>query len=352
MLYDEHRALGARMVDFGGWEMPVQYSGILDEHRTVRSAAGLFDVSHMGEIEINGKDAEACCRRIFVNDAAAIRPGQAQYSMMCNAEGGVVDDVIVYRLDTESFLVCVNAANAARDYRWILEHFEGDCVVADRSDDYGLIAVQGPVAVSIVRALLSEAEDLARFSFVLGSIEGIDVLLARTGYTGEDGFECFVAAPRAVELWRLLLAAGSERGLKPVGLGARDTLRLEAALPLYGHELGEDITPFEAGLRWVVKLNRPEMVGYEALEKASRRIARKLVGLVIEGGIARSGYAVATEEGEVGTVTSGSHCPTLGKSLALALVSSDAPGAGLSVNIRGRIRTAQVTGIPFYVRQR
>ncbi len=355
-LYQQHVDAGARMVEFAGWQMPVQYTSIVAEHHAVRTAAGIFDVSHMGEIEISGAAAEDCCCRLFSNDASRLAPGRAQYSLIVNEEGGTVDDIIVYRLEAERFFVCVNAANAAKDFAWIDERAPAGATIKDVSAEYALLALQGPAAVSVVEQLTGAegSSDLPE-RFCVGRVEvaSVPVLLARTGYTGEDGFEMFVPAQAATQLWRAVLDAGRQQGVVPVGLGARDTLRLEASLPLYGHELGEDINAYEAGLGWAVKLNRPHMTGYGALASVRETgPRRRLLGLEVEGGIARNGHMVVAGEKTVGTVTSGSHCPTLGKALALALVEADSPREGLAVDVRGKARGVRVTDLPFYVRQR
>jgi len=350
-LHDEHVALGARMVEFAGWSMPVQYDGIVNEHLRVRRAAGLFDVSHMGELEVSGPDAEACLARLLANDVRRLAPGRAQYSLIPNASGGVVDDVIVYRLEPERFMICLNAANADKDVAWIEGHAEGDCEIRDVSDDRALLALQGPAAGSILADLCPQADGLARFGCCHAQVGGADILVARTGYTGEDGFELFVRPEHAVALWRTLLASQGGAAAGAIGLGARDTLRLEAALPLYGHELDEDISPFEAGLAWVVKLDREHMVGYASLREASERPSRRLVGLEVSGGIARQGCSVLASGTEIGMVTSGSYCPAIEKAVALALVASDGSCSDLAVEVRGKGRPATATDIPFYVRQ-
>jgi aminomethyltransferase len=349
-LYDEHVGCGARMVEFAGWAMPVQYTGVIAEHLRVRSAAGLFDVSHMGEVVLRGPGAEAFCRRVFTNDAGRLQPGRAQYSLIANEHGGIVDDVIVYRLGPDEFLVCVNASNRAKDVAWLDARLGSDCVLEDRSDDYALLAVQGPAAVTLVARLAPELAALPRFGCASANVAGIHVLAARTGYTGEDGFELFADSRDAVALWRGLLQAGAAHGLGPAGLGARDTLRLEAALPLYGHELDEDTSPYEVGLGWAVKLEDDDKVGYAALRAArDGAAARRLVGLEMLEGIAREGCAVLASGGQIGKVTSGSHCPSLGKACALALVDRGALEAEVGVEIRGKRRAARVTDLPFYV---
>jgi len=337
------------MVEFAGYEMPVQYSSIIEEHLAVRKSCGLFDVSHMGEILIEGPRALECVSRLFSNDASVLAPGRAQYSLIPNEGGGILDDIIVYRLAEESFFVCVNAANAAKDFDWVRSRAPGSgCTVRDVSEEYALIAVQGPDAVDLVDELLPGAAALDRFGFFPAKLRGHRALVARTGYTGEDGFEVFVETDAAVGLWRELC----ERGAAKAGLGARDTLRLEAALPLYGHELGEDISPYEARVGWAVKLNRADMVGYEALCRAKANPARRrTVGLLMEAGIAREGCAVLASGARIGAVTSGTHGPSIGCGVALALVDRDPSGLALAVDVRGKVRNARVTALPFYVRQ-
>ncbi len=341
------------MVDFAGWEMPVQYRSIVAEHRAVRTSAAIFDVGHMGELEISGTEAAPCCARLMSNDPSRLEPGRAQYNLMINESGGVVDDVIAYRLAGDRFFVCVNASNTAKDLEWIREHAIAGAAISDRSDDFGLIALQGPAAAAIASALLPETAGLARFSCVESSYDGRPLMIARTGYTGEDGFELFVDSGSAVSLWRALLAAGRRNcgdEFGPAGLGARDTLRLEAALPLYGHELGDDIDPYEAGLAWTVRLDRPDMKGFEALKGlAGGGSRRRRVGLEISGGIARQGCDVVSGERVVGTVTSGTHSPSLGRAIALALVDRGAGGDEFGVVVRGKTLAANVTDLPFYV---
>jgi len=347
-LYDEHVRLGARMVEFAGWEMPVQYGGIVKEHLAVRSAAGLFDVSHMGEVVISGPRAEECCARLFANDARRLVPGRAQYTLLCNERGGVVDDVIVYRL-ADRFLVCVNASNKDKDFLWMREHAPSGAVVEDRSDDYALIAIQGPAAAGVVGSLAPGTHDMRKFDVREIAVAGAAACVARTGYTGEDGFELFVKPSDAPALWRRLLDAGANAQLLPTGLGARDTLRLEAALPLYGHELDEDTSPYEVGLDWVVKLNRTDMVGFDALSAArAGSVGRRLLGLEMCEGIARQGCAVLACGVQIGKVTSGSYCPFVEKAVALALVQHGAHEAEVDVNVRDKPRRAQVVGLPFY----
>jgi aminomethyltransferase len=353
-LWEVHRRLGARLVAFGGWEMPVSYRGIVEEHRAVRAAAGLFDVSHMGEIEVRGPDAGAVCQRLTTNDVRRLADGQVQYTLLCRPDGGVVDDVTLYRCDAARYLFCVNAANVATDLAWIRAH-AGGATVGDRSDATALLALQGPRAERILARLTAAALDRLRpWRFVTGTAGGCEVLISRTGYTGEDGFEIFVAATDAERLWSILLEVGRGDGLEPIGLGARDTLRLEAALPLYGHELDETTTPLAAGLTRFVALDADDFVGRAALLR-EREVGgqRRLVGLTMRApGIARQGHPVLASSATVGRVTSGTHAPTLGRAIALAYVDTAyaAPGTALAVDVRGRAVAAEVVPTPFYKR--
>ncbi len=355
-LYDEHLALGARMVPFAGWAMPLQYTGIMEEHRAVRQAAGLFDVSHMGEIEISGPGARQALQRLVTNDVERLAPGRALYTVMCTPEGGIVDDLLVYQVGEQRYMLVVNAANTASDLDWVREHVAGpEVTVADRSLETALIALQGPRAQAILARVTDgiDLESLRPFHFV-GGWEG---MISRTGYTGEDGFEIFLSWEGAPAIWRGILAAGQDEGLVPAGLGARDTLRFEACLPLSGQELDRDTSPLEAGLDFVVKWDKGPFIGREALlRQREQGLRKKLVGLrLLEPGVARTGYPVLDEQGrEVGRVTSGTVAPTLGASLALAYVppSLAVPGRRLAVGIRGRAVAAQVVETPFYRRRR
>jgi aminomethyltransferase len=354
-LHDEHRAAGARFTEFGGWEMPVQYTGILAEHALVRTSAGLFDVSHMGEIEVRGAQALALCQRIATNDAARLAVGQAQYTLWCDEGGGTIDDTILYRLGDERYMFCVNAGNAEACRDWILEqqrHVPGAEVV-DVSADLALLALQGPRAAdAMVRLGAPDVVALPRFGCARATVAGVDVVAARTGYTGEDGFELFTPQGAAVRLWRAILGVASDDlPLGPIGLGARDTLRLEAALPLYGHELARDVSPLEAGLGWAVKLDKP-FVGRDALVAQKQRgVPRQLIGLELrEPGIARADYPVQADGKLVGRCTSGTKSPTLGTAIALALVARQSLDAPLTVEIRGRAVAAERVRLPFYRR--
>jgi aminomethyltransferase len=358
-LNDRHVALGARMIDFAGWLMPVQYAGILDEHRAVRERAGLFDLSHMGELFLEGPEAGAALAHALVTNPPALADGRAHYSMIVASDGGIIDDLIVYRLAADRFLVVANASNAQTVSDALAERITGfKAVLDDRSLATALVAIQGPRSVDIVRPLTDVDLDALRYYAIAeGTVAGITALVARTGYTGEDGFEVFVDTDRAVELWDALMAAGSGAGIAPIGLGARDTLRLEAGMPLYGNELDRTTNPYEANLGRVVKLDKPgDFIGRAALEKVARDgVARRLVGLVMRGrGIARHGYPVLADARPTGIVTSGTHSPSLGEAIAMAYVATaDAdPGRMVDVEIRGQRVPAEVVALPFYQRPR
>lgn len=354
-LYDTHLKLGARIVEFGGWEMPVQYTSILEEHRAVRQRAGLFDICHMGEIEVRGEEALPFLRRVLTNDPALLSLGQAQYSLLCNREGGVLDDLIVYRTGEKRYLLVVNAANSDKDYRWLKDHRQEGMTVENLSDRTGLLALQGPRAEAILQKLTEIAlPTLAYYHCAEGRVAGLEALVARTGYTGEDGFEIVVSSEHAVELWEALMEAGREEGLSPVGLGARDTLRLEAAMPLYGHELDETTNPLEAGLGRFVNWDKGDFIGREALLRVKEEgVRRKLIGFEMVGrGIPRSDYQIAHQGQVVGRVTSGSYAPTLEAAIGMGYVPPKLarPGTEIEVLIRGRPVRAEVVRRPFYRR--
>ena len=354
-LYAAHQALGARFVDFGGWEMPVQYTSIIDEHQAVRQHAGLFDVSHMGEIELRGPYALATAQELTVNDLGRLQDGQAQYSLLCRPSGGVVDDVMVHRMSAERVLLCVNAANTDKDFAWITEHRHGAQVI-NRSAEFALLALQGPRATEILASLTPlPLLQIPPFAFGEGPVRGREALVAHTGYTGEDGWEIYCAPPDARTLWDALLEAGRRFDIRPAGLGARDTLRLERALPLYGHELTDETTPLEAGLGWAVRFTKPSFIGRDAmLQQRERGLTRCLVGLeMTEPGIPRQGYRIVHDGCAVGAVTSGTKSPTLGKAIGLGYVASTlgAVGTQLGVDIRGRVIGARVVQRPFYKRE-
>jgi len=357
-LADRHAALGARMVAFAGWLMPLQYTGILEEHRAVRARAGLFDLSHMGEIFVEGADAGIGLGRAVTSNPAAMKIGRAQYSMICFPDGGILDDLIVYRLGEERFMVVANASNAGAVSDALASRLEGlHVILDDRSLATALVAIQGPRSAAILAPLTDVALDELRFYAIAeGNVAGIPALVARTGYTGEDGFEIFVDVAAATTLWDALMSAGKDEGLVPVGLGARDTLRLEAGMPLYGNELGPDNTPFEAGLGRVVAFAKEgDFVGRAALAKADADGPRKkLVGLALRGrGIARHGYEVFSGERRIGAITSGTLSPSLGSAIAMAYVapSKAEPGTIVDVEIRDQRVPAEIVPLPFYKRQ-
>jgi len=365
-LFDAHQKLGGRLIDFGGWMLPVQYKGVLQEHQACREKAGLFDVSHMGEFLLEGPDAEKFLNLICTNDVTKAQTGKAMYTAMCNDRGGIVDDLIFYRLAPEKYLMVVNASNIQKDWSHIQKEFEKrggtanlNLTLKDESSSWGLLALQGRLSAKIIEGLSGnlDVKSLAPFACTSGRMAGVDVTLARTGYTGEDGFEIFVPVSQVVSVWEALLEAGIPQGLEPCGLGARDTLRLEMAYALYGHELNEDRSPLETGLAWVTRLEKGvDFTGRAAIEaKKSAGVTRCLAGFrMIERGIPREGYPVFDAEGlkQIGQVTSGSHSPTLGQAIGLAFVdkSGTEPGSEIRIGIRGKNLTAEVVKTPFYRR--
>jgi aminomethyltransferase len=351
-----HRELGARMVDFGGWDMPVQYSGVIEEHLAVRQAAGLFDVSHMGEVEVTGSNALAFIQYLTINDASKLVDGQIQYSAFCYPGGGVVDDVTLYRFNESRFLFCVNASNTDKDFAWmqkiLSESAMTDVTLSNRSAEFAQIALQGPKAEKILSALTNvPLAEVVYYHFCEGVVAGVEMIISRTGYTGEDGFELYLPSSAAVEVWRQLMAAGAPHGLLPIGLGARDTLRLEKGYALYGHELSQEISPLEAGLAWITKLDKDDFVGKAALvAQKANGMPRQRVGLVMQDrGVPREGYLVFAGDREVGVVTSGTMSPTLMNGVALALVEPSVAKADneLQVAIRNRRMSAKVARPPF-----
>jgi aminomethyltransferase len=352
-LYDKHEALGAKIVPFAGYEMPIQYEGIVAEHRAVRSAAGLFDLSHMGEFLFQGRGAGALVDRLVSSDIAGLEIHQARYGLLTNERGTIVDDVIVYRTAEAEYLMVVNAANIAKDRAHVLAHLSKDVVFDDRSFETALIAIQGPRAAQILDTKTqTDLREIPSFGVTGAQVAGASATLARTGYTGEDGFEIFVPNAQAARVWDFLMEAGRGVGMKPIGLGARDTLRLEARFSLYGNDIDETTDPIEAGLGWTCKLDK-DFIGRDAI--AAKKAAgpkRKIAGLVVEGGVARHGHEV-TQNGEVvGQVTSGTYGPTVEKNIALAYVPTPLSkvGTALAVRIRGKDVPATVVKTPFYRR--
>lgn len=348
------------MVEFGGWLMPLQYTSILEEHQAVRTQAGLFDVSHMGEIEIKGPDAFRLVQHLITNDASLAQGDRVIYSPMCYQDGGTVDDILVYRLEEEKFLLVVNAANTLKDLEWVqnnAKELSADVVITDASPATLQLALQGPEAASILQPLTDiNLQDLGYYRWTYGKVRGVFCLISRTGYTGEDGFELYMDPAEGKKIWRELLEAGRDKGLKPCGLGARDVLRLEAAMPLYGHELSPEITPIEAGLGRFVRTEKGEFNGSEILKQQKEDgPPRQLIGLImLDRNIPRPDYLVSTAGREVGRITSGSFAPALGQNIALALVEKNygQVGESLSVIIRGREHPARVVPLPFYSRKK
>ncbi len=355
-LYDCHRRAGARLVEFAGWEMPVRYGSELDEHRAVRTAAGLFDVSHMGEIRVRGAGALDFLQRLTPNNVAKLAPGRAHYSGLLTAEGTYVDDLLVYQLAEGDYLLVVNAANLDGDFAWITSQLHPACSIENHSDRWALLAIQGPRAVDILRRHTAADLDAVRYyGFVEDKVEGAPALLSRTGYTGEDGFELYLAPGDAPTVWDALLASGAGDGLVPAGLGARDTLRLEAGMALYGHEIDRQTTPYEAGLGWVVKLKKKsDFLGRDALVAQKRKgLRKKIVGFEVRGrGIARQGHAVYRDGEAVGKVRSGTWSPTLERAIGTADVPPELAdaGTGLEIEVRRRRLPAVVVPLPFYKR--
>ncbi|MEW5847615.1 MAG: glycine cleavage system aminomethyltransferase GcvT [Myxococcota bacterium] len=353
-LYEVHQRAGARLVPFAGYEMPVQYKGVIEEHEAVRNAVGLFDVSHMGEVEIRGPKALDVAQRLVTNDVAAIQDGQAVYSGLLNEKGGFVDDIVVYRFSPTRIFICVNASNRHKDFEWMRSQARGEAEVVDRSDEFAQIAVQGPKAAQLVQRLTTtKLDDIKTYHFAVGEVAGVkDVIISRTGYTGEDGFELYIPAQDGAQVWDALMDKGQDLGVRPIGLGARDTLRLEMKYALYGNDIDDDHTPLEAGLGWIVKLQKGDFIGKKVLEEQKARgVTRKLVGLEVEDGrIARHGYKVVDEKGAViGEVTSGTQSPSLKKAIAMAYVPTalSAVDSRVLVDIRGKPAPARVVKTPF-----
>ena len=357
-LYERHLALGARLVEFSGWEMPVQYSSILDEHRAVRTRAGLFDVSHMGEFKIEGPDSLAFLQYLVPNDVSRLAIHQALYTQLCLPNGGTIDDLIIYYLAENHYMMVVNAGNIDKDFAWVEQQAKiFDVQVFNQSDTTALLALQGPEAQAILQPLADvDLSTIRYYHCEPGVVDGINCIISRTGYTGEDGFELYCAPVDVVTLWNDLLAAGKERGLLPAGLGARDTLRIEAGYCLYGHELDEQTNPLEAGLGWTIKLNKGEFIGRDALLKVKEEgPKRKLIGIeMIERGISRAGYAIYENDQQIGSLTSGAPGPALNKNIGIGYVEASHAVVGntVQIDIRGKRTAAQIVALPFYKRKK
>ncbi|MDF2586236.1 MAG: gcvT [Anaerocolumna sp.] len=352
-LYELHVQNKGKIVPFAGFLLPVQYeTGVIKEHLAVRNAAGLFDVSHMGEVIISGPDALKNVQMLVTNDCSKMIDGQVKYSPMCNETGGVVDDLLVYRLNSEKYMIVVNASNREKDVAWMKQHLFGEVLFVDSSDNFAQIALQGPNSLTILKKLTKEdCIPLKYYTFIeKGNIAGIPCLISKTGYTGEDGYEIYCEPDFAPNLWKELLNAGKDEGLIPCGLGARDTLRLEAAMPLYGHEMDETISPLETGLSFAVKMDKEEFIGKKGL-LSKGDITKKRVGLNITGrGIAREHCSVYYDDIVIGVTTSGTFCPTLDRPVAMALLDSSYSeiGTEVEVEVRGKRISAIVTKLPFY----
>ena len=358
-LNEVHKRLGAKMVEFGGWEMPVRYSGDLEEHRAVRNAAGLFDLGHMGQVVVSGPDALPYLQWLVTNDLETLAVNSSRYALMCLPDGGTIDDLFIYRLPERWFIV-VNASNRERDVAWMREQCAAradlNLTIEDVTDETGMLALQGPHAERILQPLAdTNLAELPYFDMVAATVAGVPTLIGRTGYTGEDGFELYCPVEQGEHLWTTLLETGAPEGLLPIGLGARDTLRLEAKMALYGHELTEEINPLEAALGWAVNFDKGDFIGRDALlQVRDEKPARRLVGfhMIERGGAARAGYAVQVDGEPVGFVTSGTHSPTLNQGIGLALVRRDAAGVGkpLDIIIRNKPVRAEQVKTPFYKR--
>lgn len=372
-LYEVHKKLGARLVEFGGWEMPVQYTGVMEEHRAVRERVGLFDISHMGEIFVTGEKAQEFINHLTTNDIRRIQDGGCQYAACCYENGGVVDDVISYQYNPKKYLVVVNASNTDKDFEWFQKQNQFGVKIENKSPEHCQLALQGPLAQQVLQKVISfNLTDLKYYNFCetvtlplspshrgRGDEEGKKIILSRTGYTGEDGFEIYGAATDALFLWETLMQAGKEEEIAPIGLAARDTLRLESAYSLYGHEISDTINPLEARLAWIVRLgsrtlDKSQFIGQKSLERIKAEgIKRKIIGIeMIDAGVPRQGYKIFAEGKEVGVVTSGTFSPTLQKGIALVLVNAkETPDSGeLAVEVRGQQRKGKIVSLPFYKR--
>ena len=356
-LFESYKEYGGKTIDFGGWELPVQFSSIKAEHEAVRTKAGLFDVSHMGEVFVSGSGALDYLQKLVTNDVSKLKIGQAQYTVMCNEQGGTIDDFLIYKLEDERYLLVVNASNIEKDVAWMEKQQTENVVIDNQSDNYALLALQGPLAESVLQRLTEDKLDDIKFFRFKDHVQlgGEDVLVSRTGYTGENGFEIYGTPEAMKNLWSKILQEGKEDGVVPAGLGSRDTLRFEAGLPLYGQELRADVSPLEAGLGFVVKVNKEEdFIGKDVLVKQKEQgVERKLVGLeMIDKGIPRTGYKVYDGDQEVGEVTTGTQSPTLKKNIGFALLSTKYTELGTEVEVEVRTRRlkAKVIATPFYKR--
>ncbi|CEG27838.1 glycine cleavage system aminomethyltransferase GcvT [Bacillus sp. B-jedd] len=359
-LHEIYKEYGGKTIDFGGWDLPVQFSGIKEEHEAVRTKAGIFDVSHMGEIEVKGPDSLQFLQKMMTNDVSKVKEGAAQYTAMCYESGGTVDDLLIYKMGADHYLLVVNASNTDKDYEWLNDHLEGDVTLKNLSDQTAQIAIQGPLAEQVLQKLARE-DNLSEIGFFKFKDEvdlnGAKALVSRTGYTGEDGFEIYCKPEDVAMLWKEILEAGKEEGVLPCGLGARDTLRFEANLALYGQELSPEISPLEAGVGFAVKVNKEaNFIGKEALKQQKENgVPRKIAGIeMIDRGIPRHGYPVFVDGEQIGEVTTGTQSPTLKKNIGLVLIKSEFAGLDneVEVEIRGKKLKAKIVPVPFYKREK
>jgi len=350
--YNIHKKLNAKIVEFAGYEMPIQYTSIIQEHKAVRHSVGVFDVSHMGEIFIKGEKALDFVQHITINDASKLFSGRVQYSAMCYEDGGIVDDLLVYKIADDEFLLVVNASNINKDYDWMIKNNKFNVQILNRSDDFSLLAVQGPQSLNTLQKISDSKIELEYYHFASIKIAGVDMLVSRTGYTGELGYELYFEGDEALaeKVWNAIFEAGKEFNIQPVGLGARDTLRLEMGYCLYGNDIDQTTNPIEAGLGWITKLNKPDFIGKQALLKAKENIKRKLVAMVSEEKtFPRHGYDITAEGRKIGFITSGTVSPTLDKPIALGYVEKDFSAVDTEVNfvVRGKEFPAKVVKLPF-----
>jgi aminomethyltransferase len=354
-LIKEHKLRGGRMVEFAGWELPVQYGSAVAEHHAVRERVGVFDVSHMGQLEFIGPDALALAQKVTCNDVERLSDGQAQYSAFLTAEGTFVDDIVVYRVSSERIFICVNAATTEKDFQWVCSHQEGSVQVKNRSDSFAQLAIQGPRAEEVLQRLTdTDLGSIPFYWFTFGKVGGVETLISRTGYTGEKGFEIYLPPDAAESVWQKLFDAGEEFGIMPAGLAARNTLRLEMCYPLYGNDIDEAHTPLEAGLGWIVKFTK-DFVGKDVLLRQKGNVKRKLAAFeMVDPGIVRDGFAVYSEDVPIAKVTSGGFSPSLGKSVGLVYVPPELshPGCSFEIDIRGSRRKAQVVKKPFLQKEK
>lgn len=355
-LYSIHVELGAKIVPFAGWNMPIQYAGLMQEHLAVRKSCGIFDVSHMGEVEVTGKDAEAFLQNLIPNDVTRLQDESVLYSPMCYENGGVVDDLLVYRIAQDRYMLCINASNTDKDFEWIVQNSKAfDVEVVNVSDRTAQLAIQGPNAEALIQKLTDVSlKDIEYYHFKIGNVDQVECIISRTGYTGEDGFELYFDAQKAEGMFRKVMEAGKEFDVQPIGLGARDTLRLEVAYPLYGNELNAESNPLEAGLGWTIKLNKGNFIGKDSLASSKEKgLKKKLVGIKLkERGVPRSHYTITKDGDKVGEVTSGTFSPSLEVGIALALVDKEhsTQGDTLNVEIRKQSVPAEVVKLPFVPR--